>query len=116
MEFLNKVQLRGVVGRAEISTYGDKRLCSFSLVTEYLNKHQDGTAEVEVTWFNCRVWENSNDLPDADHMLESIEKGAKLELTGRFRARRYTTESGEERTSYDILVKDWKLIEAPAQQ
>lgn len=112
MEFLNKVQLRGVVGRATINAYGENRVCNFSLVTEYVNKHQDGTADIECTWFNCKVWEGKNDLP----AIDTISKGAKLELTGRFTARRYTTESGEERISYDVVVKDWKLVEEPAQE
>ena len=52
MEFLNKIELRGVVGTAALNRVGDSQVCRFSLVTEYSYKDRGNNPVVDVTWFN----------------------------------------------------------------
>lgn len=57
MEFLNKIHLRGVVGRAEITNFSNNsRVCNFSVVTEYGGVDKEGNPSPEVTWFNVSAW------------------------------------------------------------
>ena len=42
MEFLNKIELRGIVGMTSLNRVGDSQVCRFSLVTEYSYKDRDG--------------------------------------------------------------------------
>ena len=43
MEFLNKIELRGIVGQSSLNRVGDSQVCRFSLVTEYSYKDRATT-------------------------------------------------------------------------
>lgn len=106
MEFLNRIKLRGVVGRAEVSSYNGSQVCNFSVVTEYSGVDKEGNSTSEVTWFNVALWNNR----DAGVNLADIQKGVWVELTGRLRMRKYTRENGEERSSWDVIARKVSLI------
>ena len=57
MEFLNKIELRGIVGQSSLNRVGDSQVCRFSLVTEYSYKDRGNNPVVDVTWFNITAWE-----------------------------------------------------------
>lgn len=107
MEYINKVQLRGKVGNTKVYVYPSNgvKSCRFSVVTERQYVDKSGMQVVETTWHNCTVFGKS-DLPD----VETITKGSTIELSGRLRTSRYTTDEGEERTYYDIYVYEFKLL------
>lgn len=105
MEFLNKVELRGVVGRITLQTYDNEKIGRMSVVTNSCRKLKDGTAVIDTTWHNVVIQQSKTNTP-----LENIQKGDKVELTGRFRAQRYTTETGEDRVMYDIEARSLTLI------
>lgn len=100
MEFLNKVELKGVVGRVTTTQVMDFSVTNFSLVTERVNEGRDGLLTTEVTWFNCTTY---NEI--------DIHKGDKAHVLGRFRARRYTAEDGTERVSYEVVVLSVTILE-----
>ena len=100
MEFLNKVEMKGVVGRVTTTKVMDKSVTNFSLVTERANVNKDGTQTIEVTWFNCTTY---NEI--------DIHKGDKAHVLGRLRVRRYTTEDGAERVSYEVVVDSVTILE-----
>ena len=85
---------------------GNDRVCNFSLCTERCYNDKEGAQTVEVTWHNCSVWEK-NEGPSVD----IIQRGAKIELEGRMRSRKYTTSDGEERTYQDIYVYKFAAVE-----
>ena len=60
MEFLNKIELRGIVGQSSLNRVGDSQVCRFSLVTEYSYKDRGNNPVVDVTWFNITAWEGKN--------------------------------------------------------
>ena len=93
MEFLNNVELKGVVGRVTTSKVFDKSVTNFSLMTEQVNVNKDGLQTTEVTWFNCTTF---NEI--------AISRGDKANVLGRLRIRRYTAEDGTERVSYEVVV------------
>lgn len=98
MEFLNKVELRGVVGRVNTTQIMDFSVTNFSLVTERVNVGRDGMLTTEVTWFNCTTY----------NKIE-IHKGDKAHVLGRLRVARY--EDGTERVSYEVVVNSVTILE-----
>lgn len=100
MEFLNRIELRGVVGRADVNTVGSNRVCNFSVVTEYSG------VELETTWFNVSAWGGREVMPD----LTTIQKGCWVHVVGRLRLRRYTTQDNEERTAIDVMARSVKVL------
>ena len=80
MEFLNRIELRGIVGTSSVNRVGDAEVCRFSIVTEYSYKDRDNNPVVDTTWFNVTAWEGKN-MPD----FRQIGKGAIVQLAGRVR-------------------------------
>ncbi len=106
MEFINKVQIRGIVGRTNVLTYSDKTFVRISVVTNYV--HPDNT--IETTWFNVlAVQDSQNPTKDKSFDLTSIKKGDIIEVYGRLRPMHYTTADGTEHNTYDIKANDIKL-------
>lgn len=106
MEFINSIEIKGIVGQSSVNRVGDTRNCRFSLVTETSYKAADGTPVVETTWFNVIVWEGK-DMPD----LDRIRKGTVAHVKGRVRAFRYTLADGTERQGMEILARNIDLSE-----
>lgn len=107
MEFMNRIQLRGVVGRADVNSFpNDSRVCNFSVVTEYGGVDKEGNSVSEPTWFNVSIWSRDG----AQLNLYDIQKGLWVEVTGRLRLRRYITQSGEERVSPDVIARTVKIL------
>lgn len=103
MEFLNKVELKGVVGRTYSKEYVPNKTChNFSLVTEHANKEQN---TIEVTWWNCLAW--SDKTPN----VTKVEKGDKVHLIGRLRQRKYIDQDQREIHTYDVVVQSVEKIE-----
>lgn len=105
MEFLNKIELRGVVGRADCSTVGNGRVAKFSVVTDY-NFRRDGNPVTESTWFNVSAWEGRG-MPD----LSRLGKGSWVHVIGRVRTYRYVTQEGEERSSWEVAATRLTILE-----
>lgn len=107
MEFINKIQLRGVVGRADVNLVNNSRVCNFSVVTEYSVKDRDGNPATDITWFNVSAWEGKDVTED----LYAIQKGVWVEVIGRIRLRRYISQDNVERTALDVLARRVKVLE-----
>jgi single-strand DNA-binding protein len=104
MEFINRIELVGVVGTIRKQTYCGRVVANFSVVTEYSYKDKTGGAVVETTWHNVVVWENGS-MP-----LDLIEKGTQVCVQGRLRCRRHFSESGEPRTTYEVIAASVNIV------
>ena len=104
MEFMNRIELVGIVGRISKQTVSGHEVAKFSLVTEYCFKDKSGTAIIETTWHNVVAWQ------DGDMPLALIERGTSVCVQGRLRCRRYTSESGEPRTSYEVVAASVNIV------
>ena len=105
---MNTIQLRGVVGRADIGSYNGNRVCNFSVVTEYATRDRDGNSVVEPTWFNASLWETGGVVKPE---IDKIQKGSWVEVTGRLRIRKYTSIDSVERVTLDVFVRTVNVIE-----
>ena len=99
-EFLNAVEIKGIVGRVTRTQVGETTFVNFSVVTEYTYTGKEGTTMIETTWFNCVSFKN---IP--------IDKGDYVHCLGHFRARRYTDNSGVERISYEVVANSVTVLE-----
>lgn len=99
MEFLNRIELTGVVGRIHRQTVADQIVANFSLVTEYGFRDKGGYSVVETTWHNVAAWKSNN-----ISCLDAINRGSHVHVIGRLRTRRYTDSNGESRISFDVVA------------
>lgn len=106
MEFLNRIDIRGVVGRAEINQVNGTRVCNFSVVTEYSTRDKEGNPAIDTVWFNVAAWQQDNGMPD----FYEIQKGAWIRVTGRIRIRKYVTQENEEKSVMDVLARTIEMI------
>ena len=104
MEFLNRIELAGVVGTIRKQTFSGRNVANFSLVTEYSYKDKNDCAVVETTWYNVVAWQN-DEMP-----LDLIEKGTHVCVQGRLRCRRYTGENGETKTFYEVIATSVNIL------
>ena len=104
MEFLNKVEIKGVVGKATTQSYGDNYITNFSVVTEYCGNSANGAIVMETTWWHCTAWDNQ--CPNCTE----IQKGDKLHVIGRLRQRKYIDQDNNERVSTDVVVQSIEKI------
>jgi len=107
MEFLNRTELCGIVGRAEVNTFpNNSSVCNFSVVTEYSTIDKDRNSIIETNWFNVSAWGGRIPLEE----LYKIQKGVWIKVVGRNRTRKYTTQNGEERTTTDIIAHSVEIL------
>lgn len=106
MEFVNEIRLRGIVGRSEVNHVNSKQVCNFSVVTEYSTVDREGNSAFETNWFNVSAWSGREQIAD----LSSIQKGAWVEVIGRFRSRRYMNSENEERISNEVLARSVSIV------
>lgn len=101
MEFLNKVELKGIVGKATTTiTPNGGYITKFSLVTERTTESEDGALVVETTWFQCTT-----------HNEIAISKGDHAHVLGRLRIRKYTDQDGAERVIYEVVVDSVTILD-----
>lgn len=107
MEFLNRIELCGVVGRADVNAFNGSHVCNFSVVTEYITRDKEGNSAIDVTWFNVAAWEGRDVIDN----VYSLQKGMWVRVIGRIRVRRYTTGENEERTALDVIARKVEILE-----
>ena len=106
MEYINHIELRGIVGTYSLNRIGESQMCRFSIVTEYSYKDRESNPVVDTTWFNVTAWEGKN-MPD----LRQIVKGAIVQVSGRVRTFKFTMADGTERSGWEVMARRVKLLE-----
>ena len=106
MEYLNKVEIRGVIGQVHITKVADTETAQFSVLTEDVFRSKDGGAAINCTWFSVRAWKGKGVVD-----LEKLQKGSKVHVIGRFRCQRYVGSDGCEKTSFEIFASNVELVE-----
>ena len=106
MEHLNQIELRGIIGSVQIDEVADTYVARFSMATNYIYRDREGCAVIETTWHSVTAWQG----PGAPNLNE-LSKGDIVHVIGRLRQRKYTSESGEQRSTVDVLAHFVKIIE-----
>ena len=93
MEFLNKVELKGIVGKVQTTEVSQNKVTNFTVITETSNGHWS-----ESMWIFVVAWDNAT--------AQSIGKGDNVHVIGRFRQRRFNAQDGVERTVYEVIATE----------
>ena len=103
----NEVSLRGVVGNVRLSEVGETAIKRFTLATSRAYKDKEGMVSIETTWFTCVAFESRILTRE---LLESFEKGSRVEVRGQFRAVKFTRENGFTETHYEVVVTSLSVL------
>lgn len=95
MEFLNKVELCGIVGVVHPHyNVMNAPMTQFSLLVESYSKNTDGVIVVDSMWFSCII-----------HETLELNKGDKVHVTGRLRAKKMVNSDGSERVIPEVICQ-----------
>ena len=106
MDYINKVEILGVVGKVHITKVADTETAQISVLTEEVYTSKDGCAVVNCTWFSVRAWKSPGIVD-----LQKIEKGSRVHVIGRLRCQRYIDANGSDRQSWEVVAQELKIVE-----
>ena len=106
---LNKVTLIGRMGRAPELRYmpNGEVVCNFSLATSESWKDQSGQRVERTEWHNIIMYRKLAEIAG-----QYLKKGAQVYIEGRIQSRKYTSRDGVERTAYEIIASEMKMLGA----
>ncbi|MBR7059759.1 MAG: single-stranded DNA-binding protein [Neisseriaceae bacterium] len=104
---VNKVVLVGRLGRDPETRYmsNNEPVCNFSIATDETWKDKDGNRQQRTEWHNIVVYRRL-----AEICQQYLKKGSLVFIDGRISSRKYTGKDGIERTAYDIIANDMKML------
>ena len=103
IESLNRVELIGFVGAANVNKVGDTQVVRFSVATDYGYNDKGGNPVIETTWHSVVAWEGENVSKDT---IAKIKKYEQVRVVGRLRQYRFTNADGSERTGYEVVANE----------
>ena len=105
---LNKVTLIGRLGRDPEVRHmpnGDA-VCNFSIATsETWNDRQTGQRQERTEWHNITLYRRLAEVAG-----QYLKKGSLVYIEGRIQSRKYTDKNGIERTAYEIIGSEMKML------
>ena len=104
---LNKATLIGRLGRDPEVRYmpnGDA-VCNFSLATSESWKDQSGQKQERTEWHNIVIYRKLAEIAG-----QYLKKGSQVYLEGKIQSRKYTDKNGVERTAYEIVCHEMKML------
>ncbi len=108
---LNKVTLIGRMGRDPEMRYmpNGEAVCNFSLATSESWKDQSGQRVERTEWHNIVMYRKLAEIAG-----QYLKKGGQVYIEGRIQSRKYTGRDGIERTAYEIIASEMKMLGARA--
>lgn len=113
---LNKVILIGRLGREPELRYmpNGEAVCNFSVATSESWKDQSGQRQEKTEWHNITMYRKLAEIAG-----QYLTKGSQVYLEGKIQSRKYQGKDGIERTAYEIIANEMKMLggnaQAPAQ-
>ena len=104
---LNKVFLIGRLGQDPIARYmpNGEAVCNFSIATSETWKDQHGQKQERTEWHNITLYRRMAEVAG-----QYLKKGSQVYIEGRIQSRKYTGKDGIERTAYDIIGSEMKML------
>lgn len=109
---LNKVILIGRLGRDPETRYmpnGDA-VCNFSIATDESWKDKNGQRQTRTEWHAITIYRKL-----AEIAAKYLQKGSLVYIEGRIQSRKYTGKDGIERTAYEIVCSEMKMLGSKAE-
>ena len=113
---LNKVILIGRLGRDPETRYmpNGEAVCNFSVATSEKYTDKNGQRQEVTEWHNVTMYRKLAEIAG-----QYLTKGSQVYLEGKIQSRKYQGKDGIERTAYEIIANEMKMLggnaQAPAQ-
>ena len=104
---LNKVILIGRLGKDPEVRYmpNGEAVCNFSVATSETWNDRNGQRVERTEWHNITMYRRIAEISG-----QYLKKGSQVYLEGRIQSRKYQGKDGIERTAYDIIVNEMKML------
>ena len=104
---LNKVILIGRLGKDPETRFmpNGEAVCNFSVATSESWKDQSGQLQERVEWHNVTMYRRLAEIAG-----QYLKKGSQVYLEGKIQSRKYQGKDGVERTAYDIIANEMKML------
>lgn len=104
---LNKVILIGRLGRDPEVRYmpNGEAVCNFSVATSETWNDRNGQRVERTEWHNITMYRKLAEIAS-----QYLKKGGLVYLEGRIQSRKYQGKDGIERTAYDIVANEMKML------
>lgn len=105
---LNKVMLIGRLGRDPEVRYmpNGSPVCNFSVATsETWTDRNSGQRQERTEWHNITLYGRVAEVAG-----QYLKKGSQVYLEGKIQSRKYTDKNGVERTAYEIVCHEMKML------
>lgn len=104
---VNKATLIGRLGRDPETRYmpNGEAVCNFSIATDESWKDAQGNRQERTEWHNITLYRRL-----AEIAAQYLKKGSLVYLEGRIQSRKYTGKDGIERTAYEIICHEMKML------
>ena len=107
MASVNKVTLIGNLGRDPEVRYmpNGEAVCNFSIATSETWNDRNGQRQERTEWHNITMYRRLAEIAG-----QYLKKGREVYIEGRIQSRKYTGKDGIERTAYDIIANEMKMV------
>ena len=104
---LNKVILIGRLGRDPEVRYmpNGEAVCNFSVATSESWKDSNGQKQERSEWHNVTMYRKLAEVAG-----KYLTKGSQVYLEGKIQSRKYQGKDGIERTAYEIIANEMKML------
>ena len=104
---LNKAILIGRLGRDPEVRYmpNGEAVCNFSIATSETWKDQHGQKQERTEWHAITLYRRLAEVAG-----QYLKKGSLVYIEGRIQSRKYTDKNGIERTAYEIIGSEMKML------
>ena len=104
---LNKVILIGRLGRDPEVRYmpNGEAVCNFSVATSEKYTDKNGQRQEATEWHNVTMYRKLAEIAG-----QYLRKGSQVYLEGRIQSRKYQGKDGIERTAYEIIANEMKML------
>jgi len=104
---LNKVILIGRLGQEPTIRYmpNGEAVCNFSIATSESWNDRNGQRQERTEWHNVTMYRRLAEIAG-----QYLKKGSQVYLEGKIQTRKYQSKDGVERTAYDIIVNEMKML------
>ena len=109
---LNKAILIGRLGRDPEVRYmpNGEAVCNFSIATDETWKDQHGQKQERTEWHAITLYRRLAEVAG-----QYLKKGSQVYIEGRIQSRKYTDKDGIERTAYEIIGNEMKMLGGKAE-
>lgn len=104
---LNKVILIGRLGRDPETRFmaNGEAVCNFSVATSEKYTDKNGQRQEATEWHNVTMYRKLAEIAG-----QYLKQGSQVYIEGKIKSRKYADKNGVERTAYDIIANEMKML------